>query len=164
MNRPSNSILVSNCQRKFSLDIDALARALDAVLSSCGLSGQELSVTLVSPRRMRAMNRTFRSEDFATDVLSFPMREGEGGDASGRLLGDIVLCPAIIHAASKFPRSDGRPVTGTPRKELALTAVHGVLHLLGYNHTSRAQTRQMIALERKLFKQHWRKFPDLSCR
>ena len=80
----------------------------------------DLSVAIVSDRRMRALNRQFRGHDKVTDVLSFP------SDARG-FMGDIVIASAV---AKKQAAAAGHPV----QTEIRVLALHGLLHLLGYDH------------------------------
>jgi len=82
----------------------------------------EICVAIVSNRRMRSLNRQFRGKDYATDVLSFP------SDSPG-FLGDIVIAAGVAAAQAKFARHS----TAT---ELKVLALHGLLHLLGYDHES----------------------------
>jgi probable rRNA maturation factor len=89
---------------------DAVAAALDAV----GVADGHLSLELVDEARIRELNREHRGLDEPTDVLAFPI-DGTGAVAGPRELGDVVICPP--HTA-----------------DLAEAAVHGVLHLCGYDH------------------------------
>jgi probable rRNA maturation factor len=82
----------------------------------------DLSVAVVSDRRMRALNRQFRGKDKVTDVLSFPAK-------SRGFLGDVVIAGGI---AMKQAHAAGHPV----QTELRVLALHGLLHLLGYDHDS----------------------------
>ena len=82
----------------------------------------DLSVAVVSDRRMRALNRQFRGKDAATDVLSFP--SGERG-----FLGDIVIAAGV---AKRQAREAGHSL----QTELRVLALHGLLHLIGYDHES----------------------------
>jgi probable rRNA maturation factor len=108
------------------------ANACQAVLEAEGHGDWELSLTLVSSQRCRALNRAYRGVDRATDVLSFSQREGEalaaGAAGEGeRLLGDVVVAlPVAIRQAQAFGHS--------VQREVAFLAVHGTLHLLGYDH------------------------------
>lgn len=83
----------------------------------------EVTVALVSDHRMRSLNRMFRGKDYATDVLSFAM--GTGGGRTE--LGDIVIALGV---ATRQARERGHSL-GT---ELRVLALHGLLHLLGYDH------------------------------
>ncbi|MDP2318657.1 MAG: rRNA maturation RNase YbeY [Acidobacteriota bacterium] len=84
----------------------------------------DVSIAVVSDRRMRALNRQFRGTDAATDVLSFPATHMPGVSS---FLGDIVIAAGV---AARQAREAGHPVS----TELRVLALHGLLHLLGYNH------------------------------
>jgi probable rRNA maturation factor len=84
----------------------------------------DVSIAVVSDRRMRALNRQFRGKDSATDVLSFPATHVPGVSS---FLGDIVIAAGV---ATRQAREAGHSV-GT---ELKVLALHGLLHLMGYDH------------------------------
>ncbi len=84
----------------------------------------DVSIAVVSDRRMRALNRQFRGKDAATDVLSFPATHMPGVSS---FLGDIVIAAGV---ATRQAREAGHPVS----TELKVLALHGLLHLLGYDH------------------------------
>ena len=84
----------------------------------------DVSIAVVSDRRMRALNRQFRGQDLATDVLSFPATHMPGVSS---FLGDVVIASGV---ATRQAREAGHPVT----TELKVLALHGLLHLLGYDH------------------------------
>lgn len=106
----------------------------------------EVSVALVSDRRMRSLNRQFRGKDEVTDVLSFPcaVRPKAGArPAAGTPLGDIAIASG---AARRQARAAGHPV----RTEVRVLALHGLLHLLGYDHeTDRGEMRRLEARLRR---------------
>jgi len=84
-----------------------------------------MSVVFVGPRAMRRLNRSYRNRDYATDVLSFAY---DGDSVDGRmLLGEIVIAPAVAAAQAR------RFHTNT-ETEIRRLLVHGILHLLGYDH------------------------------
>ena len=102
----------------------------------------EISVSFVSMEEIHALNLEFRGKDKPTDVLSFPMAEGdEAGDIDpgngAVLLGDIVICAQkAVSQAAEYGHS--------PEREFAFLAVHSILHLLGYDHeTSEADEAYM---------------------
>ena len=84
----------------------------------------DVSIAVVSDRRMRALNRQFRGKDMATDVLSFPATHMPGVST---FLGDIVIAAGV---ATRQAREAGHPVS----TELKVLALHGLLHLIGYDH------------------------------
>jgi probable rRNA maturation factor len=111
----------------------------------------ELSILLVEVEYMTELNRRWMGGEGPTDVLAFPMDEmnvdrgpGNGADhAEPALLGDIVLCPEV---AARQAVTAGHSTDD----ELHLLTVHGVLHLLGYDHTEPDEEREMFALQKKL--------------
>jgi probable rRNA maturation factor len=93
-----------------------------------------VTVALVSDRRIRALNRRYRDQDRATDVLSFP------ADESG-VLGDVAIAVGV---ASRQAKAAGHPLP----TELRVLALHGLLHLLGYDHED--DDGRMARLEARL--------------
>jgi probable rRNA maturation factor len=121
-----------------------LAEMGEGFLGKLGLSGRELSISLVGDRAIRRLNRTWRKKDKPTDVLSFPADEGPRGAPGPKPLGDVVIS---LDTASRVAKQDARPLEA----ELARYLAHGILHLLGYDHErSAAEARKMFALEEKL--------------
>jgi len=107
-------------------DVPAELRdAVAAALAAAGVGEGHLSVELVGEERIRELNREHRGRDRPTDVLSFPL-DGAGDVAGPRELGDVVICPEHT-------------------EDLAEAAVHGVLHLCGYDHE--ADAGEMLALQ-----------------
>ena len=104
----------------------------------------DLSIALVSDRRMRALNRQFRGKDTVTDVLSFPSDPSTALSASERaFLGDIVIASGV---AKQQAKAAGHPV----QTEVRVLALHGLLHLLGYDHEQ--DEGKMARIEAKLRK------------
>jgi len=103
-----------------------------------------MTVALVSDARMRTLNRQYRGKDYATDVLSFPVMADplDGIKAPGnRHLGDIVIARGIA-------RRQARAAGYAGPEELRILALHGLLHLLGYDHER--DNGQMARLEQRL--------------
>ena len=124
--------------------LTALARR---VLAAEGvLSGAELSVVVTDDETVRKLNRRFLGVDAPTDVLSFGLAAEDGfvtPPGSARQLGEIVI--SYPTAARQAEEADL-----PPNEELAHLLVHGILHLLGYDHESRADARRMRAREEAL--------------
>lgn len=114
---------------------------VEAALAAKKSRRNEVSVVLVDTRRARAMNAEFRGKDYATNVLSFPFEPMPGRPS--RTLGDIVICPPIV---AREARDQGK----LPRDHFAHLTVHGVLHLLGYDHGDDASAARMEAVERRI--------------
>ena len=100
----------------------------------------EVAIAIVGDRTVRALNRKYRGEDRVTDVLSFVPGGGEGPDAE-RHLGDIVIARGV---AARQAREAAHPLA----TELKVLALHGLLHLLGFDHES--DTGEMARLEKRL--------------
>ncbi len=108
-----------------------------------GVEGAECGLLLVGDRTMARLNERYRGISRSTDVLSFPMREGLFESLSPGLLGDVVIS---AETADRQARAAGRSL----REELAALLIHGVLHLLGYDHQTRSEARKMRRLEGQL--------------
>jgi rRNA maturation RNase YbeY len=112
------------------------------VLDAAGVPKYELSLVLVADGRMRSLNRRYRRRDASTDVLAFPLRES--GRSVSALLGDVVIS---VPQAIRQARTAGRTV----EEELATLLIHGVLHLVGYDHErSEREARRMQRKERQI--------------
>src|SRR5450432_1439776 len=121
-------------------------RIADAMLVELGLEHAELSVLLTNDREIHALNLQHRGKDRPTDVLAFPLDEGESAVFSGagmRLLGDVVIS---LDTAARQARGRKRELLPEVRFLLA----HGVLHLIGYDHGNPKQKRIMDAMTRRL--------------
>ena len=98
----------------------------------------ELTLRIVEPAESQALNRLYRGKDKPTNVLSFPAELPE--ELGLPLLGDVVICRDVVETEA---REQGKPVEA----HWAHMVVHGVLHLLGYDHQSDEQADEMEALE-----------------
>jgi probable rRNA maturation factor len=98
-------------------------------------------VVLVDDAAMSVLNRGYRGVDGPTDVLAFPMTEGRFRDLSPDLLGDVVI-------STETARRQTLAAGGELREELALLLVHGILHLVGYDHGTAANRRDMWRKQR----------------
>ncbi len=119
----------------------------------------ELSMTMVDIATMADLHVRWMDLPGPTDVMSFPMDEMTPGgrpdaaEPGPAVLGDIVLCPEF---AAGQAQEAGHPV----EHELALLTVHGVLHLLGYDHAEPAEEREMFALQADLLSAWYREQED----
>lgn len=107
----------------------------------------ELAIRLVDEPAMTELHMRWMGLEGPTDVMSFPMDEltpaPEGEDPALGILGDIVICPAVAEAQAQ-------EAGHTPIEEILLLLTHGVLHLLGYDHSEPAEEKEMFELQRKL--------------
>ena len=106
----------------------------------------DLTVIFVDPEPIAELHMRWMNLEGPTDVMSFPMdelRPGDGKTVMEGVLGDIVICPWV---AAQQAAASGHSVL----EEMALLTIHGILHLLGYDHVTPEQERQMFGLQRQL--------------
>lgn len=115
--------------------------------------GSEISVTFVTNEKIQEINRDYRGKDQPTDVISFAMEElGEDelviqGIEMPRVLGDIIISvPKTKEQATEFGHSFGR--------ELGFLAVHSLLHLIGYDHMTEEDEKEMFGLQRDILDEY----------
>jgi len=113
------------------------------MLRALGIVEKELSVMLCDDTIIRQLNHRYRQIDRPTDVLSFSMSEGESVAGTPDLLGDVVIS---LPAAERQAVARGEELVDVVHHLLA----HGLLHLLGYDHKTRVQTREMNSLTKML--------------
>jgi probable rRNA maturation factor len=127
------------------VDSTGLVRLATFALDQLGIHPMaELSILLVDEDTMSAYHEKYMGEPGPTDVLSFPMDElrppEDGEEAPLGLLGDIVLCPAVTdRQAAEHHRS--------PQQEAEYLLVHGLLHLLGFDHGEPEEKAEMFGLK-----------------
>jgi probable rRNA maturation factor len=142
--------VIENRQRAVRLARRPLEMFLRRVQDELGLQGAGVTICLVSDAEIARMNETFRKKKGPTDVLSFPsvarrrparLRPGSIKMKAGEYLGDIAISPAT---ARRYARQNGRRLSS----ELRVLILHGILHLLGYDHET--DRGEMDRVERKL--------------
>lgn len=107
----------------------------------------ELTLRLVDPATITVLNKQWMGKDGPTDVLSFPMDEltpgGDDEESPEGYLGDIALCPQVAEQQA--------PAAGhTAQDEINLLTVHGILHLLGYDHAEPSAHQEMFGIQGRL--------------
>ncbi|MEP6759682.1 MAG: rRNA maturation RNase YbeY [Actinomycetota bacterium] len=133
---PTTTVLISNRQAA-AIDEQTLTRLAANTLAGEGLLGVELSVSFVEETEIEDLHVRYMDEPGPTDVLSFPLDDVDEGGT--RLLGDVVIAPAV--AARNNPAD--------PQAELRLLLVHGILHLLGYDHEEDVEKTEMWARQER---------------
>lgn len=143
------SIEIAN-ESGVAVDESSIVSAARFALDRLGVSRlAELSVSLVELEVMADLHERWMEQPGPTDVMAFPMdeldssRRPDAPDSGPALLGDIVLCPA-------FARDQARQAGHSLLDELHLLTVHGVLHLLGYDHAEPAEEREMFTLQKRI--------------
>ena len=133
------------------VDLDALVSIGERALSEEDVPSEtELTVTLVSDDRIFELGREHLGKTGPTDVLSFPIEQLEPGVPPAAIvggpppmIGDVVIAPAYV-------RTQAQEFGVTFEEEMALMLVHGILHLLGYDHVSEADAERMEDRERHI--------------
>jgi probable rRNA maturation factor len=140
------TVSLCNRQRKEPIDTGRLRRSLKRLLKKLERPDAEVSVLVVDDERIQQINRDYLDRDRPTNVISFAMAEGEGGEINPELLGDIIIS---AETAARDAAAGGLQLM----EEMEFLLIHGLLHLLGYNHenTSPDETERMKSKERELF-------------
>jgi len=130
-------IELANRQRRHAVDADRLRAAARRVLESEGITSGTLSIAVVSDKVIRPLNRRYLQHDYATDVLSFLLDTGPK-----TLEGEVIVSADTAAAqASEYGSSVAN--------ELLLYVIHGTLHLIGYDDTTPAARKRMLARQRR---------------
>ena len=109
------------------VDVESAVELTRQVLAAEGVADGEVGILLVSPERIAELKREHLGIDEPTDVLAFPIdARDELPDGVPRQLGDVVLCPQVVGEAWREP------------------LVHGLLHLLGYDHGAEMRARERV--------------------
>lgn len=132
------AVIVSNRQ-PHAVDERALAALAAETLAAEGHERAELSLSFVDEVEMAEMHERYMHEPGPTDVLSFPLGVDDVDEDGVRMLGDVVVAPSV--AARNNPAD--------PEAEMRLLVVHGVLHVLGYDHEDDDQRVEMWARQQR---------------
>lgn len=127
-------IIIRNTQRKVKLDIAKLKSDAAKILAALGYPDFDLCILLVNETTIHTYNRDYRQKDKPTDIISFPFHpELSAGDIimptcdDDKNLGDIIMCPLyILNDLARWEK--------TFEERLQILLVHGICHLLGYDH------------------------------
>lgn len=157
------TVVVLDERSDHDLDTDRWAHLASAALRSQGVERGELTITFVDESVIAELNADHMGGDGPTDVLSFPLdHDGDATMGGARadepiLLGDVVVCPAVAarnaaaHAVGTVEVHPGHPDhDGSLEAELDLLVVHGVLHLLGFDHAEQHERTEMLAAEQSV--------------
>jgi probable rRNA maturation factor len=145
-------ITVKNLQTKITLNTTRIEKITSRIIKKVGIRKVILSVVFVSGPKIKALNKKFLGRDYATDVLAFDWKLGNGAPLRGinkskrkELCGDIIISTdAIRQNASAFRTSLSH--------ELVLYIIHGILHLMGFDDHNPSDIKRMRQEEAKLMK------------
>ncbi|MGZ3579646.1 MAG: rRNA maturation RNase YbeY, partial [Syntrophales bacterium] len=140
-------IIMENRQKQISIDQRSLRRAMSRIMKYLCCSDKVISLLFVDDREIREINRRYLNRDYPTNVVSFSLTEGEFGDINPNILGDIV-----ISAETAFNDAEESDIAFND--ELTFLMIHGILHLLDYDHgnADQVKTQAMRKKERELFR------------
>lgn len=122
-----------------------IKRAAECTLSKFAVKNGRVSIAILNNKNMQSLNLFYRNIDNPTDVLSFANREGEeiADFSKGEYLGDIAIS---LDRAYEQANSFGHSI----EREIAFLAVHGVLHLLGYDHINVDEEKEMFGYQEEI--------------
>jgi probable rRNA maturation factor len=139
-------IWIRNRQRHIPLNLRKIRRVAQRILTELGLLEAELSLLFVNDLQIQALNRRYLQRDKPTNVLAFPMRKGEFPTLHPHLLGDLVIS---VETAKRQSNRFGLDEMGM----IILLMIHGVLHLMGYEHEGTQKgAREMVLKQKELFR------------
>ncbi len=136
---------IQNLQDKIKIDEEKIKKSIGSILKKLSEEGSELSLLFVGDSYIKRLNRKYRDVDSKTDVLAFPMREGQRLSQKSPLLGDVVIS---VETAKREAVKRKRTI----HKEMLLYLTHGVLHLLGYNDEDPKARKKMGIKEKELMR------------
>ena len=137
--QPGPRIVIDDRQSDVVVDLEALEGLARRSLLGEGATDVELSVSLVTEDEIADLHVRYLEEEGPTDVLSFPLDPDDRDEHGLRLLGDVVISPAV--AARDRPED--------PAAEIRLLLVHGILHLLGHDHQDETDRAEMWAVQER---------------
>lgn len=122
---------------------EILRKSAEKALAEEGCEKCEVSILLTDDSEIHELNATYRDVDSPTDVLAFAMREGADGDPDDEILGDVVIS---IDTAKRQAEEYNHSIEA----ELSLLVVHGILHLLGYDHAEKDEASEMQERQKEI--------------
>ncbi len=131
----------------YKKDISYLKEVIKKTLDSEQITNALFSIILIDEKEIQKINKEYRNIDKVTDVISFAFEDNEKESLPIRMLGDIYICiPKMIFQAVEYGHSE--------KRELSFLVVHGLLHLLGYDHTkSKEEEKKMFQKQEDILKE-----------
>lgn len=137
---------IENRQTKIKLERRKIRGTVLRILNILNCADKEISISFVDDEDIKQLNKQYLGKDKPTNVLSFSLQEGEYGNINPQMLGDIVI-------STQTALRDAVRGKLTVEQEIDFLMIHGILHLLGYNHenTTKEETKKMRRKEKELF-------------
>ena len=127
MERLKMEVLTDNRQSKFEISLEKIKQEAQVILNALDCPDGELSILLVDDSQIETLNKEYLNRSGPTNVIAFPMQEGEFSNISPHLIGDVVIS---LETAEK----EGRMAGISMENRFTQLLVHGILHLFGYDH------------------------------
>ncbi|MBN2539145.1 MAG: rRNA maturation RNase YbeY [Deltaproteobacteria bacterium] len=137
-------ILATNRQTVFDIDLPRIKSSLSEILTTLDKADREISLTIVDDTGITEINKQYLDRDYPTNVIAFSLNEGEFGDINPHILGDIIIS---IETAIRDARVGDLSIDD----EIDYLMIHGVLHLLGYDHELPEEAEEMKEKEKEIF-------------
>ena len=131
-------VVIQNSINDVRVDEPSLIHIMQGIIADLGKGESELLIRIVDVAEIQMLNKTYRDKDKPTNVLSFPSDLPIEIDES--ILGDVVICTEVVTQEAKVQEK-------TFDNHLLHMAIHGTLHLLGYDHIKESEAQEMEALE-----------------
>ena len=137
---------IENSQNKIKIDKRKIRNTVLKVLKTLDCPDKEISLSFVDDEYIKQLNKQYLGKDQATNVLSFSLQEGEYGDINPQILGDIIVSVETAQRDALYGKLN-------IAREIDFLLIHGILHLLGYNHenTTKKESNKMQQKEKELF-------------
>lgn len=127
-------------------DYDYLNGVINRTLNTLNVNNAIFSIIFVTPEEIQKLNSEYRKIDRVTDVISFALEDDEDKILDLRILGDIYICiDKMLEQAKEYGHSN--------KRELSFLTVHGLLHLLGYDHQTVEEEKEMFELQDKILEE-----------
>ena len=137
-------VLIQDRQNLARLDKRTIRRLVRTILRELNHPDKEIGILFVDDRQIRDLNERYLKRNRPTNVISFPMAQGEFSEINPQLLGDVVIS---VETAIREAQESGLSL----EEEIAFLLIHGILQLVGYDHTGEDRQR-MAAVQEVLFK------------
>ena len=129
------------------LETQPLLKKTEQILNALGCDAHELSLVIMDDDQIQELNATYRGKDKPTNVLSFPMQEGEFSQITPGLLGDVVI-------SAQTAEKEAKEAKITLEERMSQLLIHGILHLIGFDHEKgEAAADEMEAKSLELLRQ-----------
>jgi len=140
-----NKILISKDIYDRKITKKFVKETVEKILKELNLDNVEISITLTDNETIKNINREWRGKDSPTDVLSFPLDIDFPLGYKYRPLGDVVI-------SLPFAKKQSEEIGISYREEILRLLIHGILHLLGYDHEkSEEEAKKMFSIQEKIF-------------